>query len=363
MKISKRKDRNLYFASVLLPNGKRKKIYGKTKKEVREKADSLSFDIRSGHFVEDNKILYSDWLEQWVNGYLINVSERTKLTYRGHINNHILPAFGDTALQKLTHNMIQQFINKLNQKFKPKTVKNIYLVIHRSLKDACLNGYIAFNPADNIILPKLEKKEMQILDQNEIEEFLKVAYQMYPYYADCFEFLILTGLRIGEFIGITRDSYDPNSRTLKITKQFSGHLKKFTPPKHDVFRSIILGDRAHNIIMKRLLDTEELTIRGLNPFNLVFLNEEFRVISNITIYKKLKRIAKEIGKPDLRLHDLRHTYTTLALASGVDIKTISQNLGHSSTQFTMNKYSHSTQSMQKEGAGKIDEFLEKLTQS
>lgn len=360
MKITKVKNRDLYCASVRKPDGNYKKVYGKTKKEVREKADSLTFNISIGNFVEDNKITFGDWLDEWSKGYLIDVSESTKVAYKGLINNHIKPALGKSKIQSLTHNKIQQYINSLIKKLSPKTIRNVHLVIHRSLRDAKLNGYISDNPADNIILPKLKRKEMEVLDQEEVIEFLNLAYEQIPEYADCFEFLILTGLRVSEFVGLTLDSYNPETRELKINKQYSSKFKKFISPKHDVFRTIIISERAHQIIVNRINKAKKISSLDpeINPDNFIFLNPDYRRYSDATMYRKLKTIAVQIQKPNLRVHDLRHTHATLSLASGADIKTISQNLGHSSPSFTMNKYAHSTKAMQVFAAEKLDSLFE-----
>lgn len=365
MKITKVKDRNLYVTSIRKPDGKYKKVYGKTKKEVKEKAESLAFDIKSGKFVEDNKMTFSDWNKEWLENYLINVSDHTKVTYEGHVRNHINPYFKNAKIQSVTHHQIQSFINKLSNQLAPKTVRNIYLVIHRSLRDAKNNGYIAINPADDIILPKLKKKEMGVLDTEEIVAFLNSAYNSNSFYADAFEFLILTGLRLGEFIGLTFDSYNPITKELKIDKQYSRKLKKFIPPKHDVIRTIILPDRAHDIIMKHLRESQSFTksVPGVNPNHNIFLNQNYGTINDGVIRKAFKKVANEIGMPDLRLHDLRHTNATLSLASGIDIKTISQNLGHSSEAFTLNKYAHSTKSMQKKASERLDEVFQKFPQN
>lgn len=359
MKITKRKDRNLYSTSIRKPDGTYKKIYGKTKKEVREKADSLNFKFQSGDFVEDNNITLCSWLDEWMDSYLIDIKETTQISYKGVIRNHIKPYFKRKRLQKLTHNDIQRFIQSLSKKLSPKTVHNVYLVLHRSLKDAMINGYISSNPSDNVILPKKNKPIMNVLDVEQIKQLLKIAYEQEPEYADCFEFLILTGLRIGELVGLTIDSYNPETRELKIYQQYNPTLKIFTSPKNDKVRLLILGDREHEILMERIKTAKRIMgkFKQANKNNLIFLNPSFDMLKETTMRKVLKRISSQIGVPNLRLHDLRHTNATLALASGVDIKTVQEILGHQDATFTMNKYAHSTNLMKKYASEKINDFL------
>ena len=88
------------------------------------------------------------------------------------------------------------------------------------------------------------------------------------------------------------------------------------------------------------------------------MSKNYNLIAIRTLRKSFDRICQKINKPNLRIHDLRHTYTTICLANGVDIKTLSANLGHTSPMFTLNKYSHSTINMQIESASAIDKVFE-----
>ena len=365
MKISKVKDRNLYYCNVRKPDGKYKKVYGKTKKEVREKAEQLKYEIQSGHFVDTNNILFKDWANEWLENYLIDVSNATKISYRSAMINRIIPRFGNKKLQKINHHEIQLFINSLGEEdITPKFIKNIHLVLHRCLRDAQINGFISKNPSDKILLPKIPKKEMAVMDTKEITEFLELAYQDDPEYADCYEFLILTGLRISEFIGLTKDSFNPETRILKIDKQFDRNLKTFALPKQDKTREIILCDRAIEIIENRLDGLKKWEkFPNFNPLNLIFLNPSLKVISDGTFRKRFKKLVTKMGRPELRVHDLRHTYTTLCLFAGLDVKYISESLGHESVGFTLNKYGHSTMEMNIYAAQRLNTLFENFTQN
>lgn len=355
MKISKVKGRNLYMANVPKPSGGYKKIYGKTKKEVREKAESLITEMRMGRFVENNDMTCAEWFREWLTQYLGDITESSRNTYTSVCEKWLVPSFGSERLQSLTHHSVQAFVTRISGELAPKSVRNVHLVLHRSLRDAVKNGYIGTNPADDIILPKLKQREMMVLDANEINLFLEDARKNEPEYADCLEFLILTGLRIAEFTGLTVDSYDRDTGVLTIDKQWSASLKKYTEPKHGKTRRIVLAKRAREIIEKR--------IKKRGPTETIFLNPGMRVISETTLRKVTRRIAGRIGKPGLRVHDLRHTNATISLMSGVDVKTIASNLGHATPEFTLHKYAHSTDSMQKLAADRLDAFFNNLTQN
>ena len=131
-----------------------------------------------------------------------------------------------------------------------------------------------------------------------------------------------------------------------------------------LFRSIVLPDRAVEALRRqRALQNEMKLALGeawSNPDGLVFTNELGEHLKHDVVYRNLKRIFAAMGVPDLRFHDLRHSYAVLSLQSGCDIKTVQENLGHYAAAFTLDTYGHVTEQMRREGAEKINRFLDKL---
>jgi len=80
-----------------------------------------------------------------------------------------------------------------------------------------------------------------------------------------------------------------------------------------------------------------------------------------TVYRHFKRIAKELGLPEARFHDLRHSYAVAALQSGDDVKTVQENMGHHTAAFTLDVYGHVTEQMKKESAARMDMFIKSVT--
>ena len=97
-----------------------------------------------------------------------------------------------------------------------------------------------------------------------------------------------------------------------------------------------------------------------NPDNLVFTNELGRHYAIFTFYKNFKRIAASIGRPDARPHDLRHTAATVAIASGADIKSVQDLLGHATASFTLDRYAHTSERMMKDTAQRMQEYYSTL---
>ena len=97
-----------------------------------------------------------------------------------------------------------------------------------------------------------------------------------------------------------------------------------------------------------------------NNEQFVFTNERGEHLVTYSVWRQFKQIVTKMNLPEIRFHDLRHTYATLALQNGVDVKTVSYNLGHATVAFTMDKYMHVTMNMQKESVKKMESFIASL---
>lgn len=363
MKIYKRKD-GRYSCQVKRPDGKYKTIYGKTQREVRDKYNELITQFKTEPFVKPNKMGLKDWFEKWLEEYTIDLKYDTKLSYLTIFNHSILPYFGNKQIQKITTEDCQKFINEISKNLKPISVKIYTDKLKRVLNDAVKNGLISRTPMDGIILPKINKSEVRVIDSSEIRTFLEKAKKTYPRQYDIYEFLLLTGLRVSELIGLTIDNYNPKKHTLTIEKQYGSteNGKDFKPTKTNTIRTLLLSDRAEEIVKTRINRTEDL--RKDNPdFNnrdFIFIQDKDKVYSRITLDKWLHNICDRNGLGYITVHDLRHTYATLTLALGGDIKTVQNNLGHSKANTTLDFYATSSESMKKELNNKLEMFWDSM---
>lgn len=364
MKISKRKDRELYYASVKVAPNKYKRVYGKTKREVRKKYDEVTKEVVSGSYVESSAMTIEEWSSIWVDNYFVNLKPRTKRSYRTMVNKTIVPYFGKMKLQSITHANCQKFITYLYEEkgYKPNTIHNAKRVLHRMLRDAVSHGLISSNPSDNLVLPKRGNDKMNILTEEEIPLFIETSRLLFPDESDCFEFLLNTGLRVSELLGLTVEQYSASDSTLLIDRQIDpSNGYAFQKPKHDVIRRIYLTERAKEILERRIEKRRELgEWAKFTTTEFIFTNGVGDYIPYPTLWKHFKKIAKEMGKPELTIHDLRHTYATMALESGMDIKTLQELLGHSDAAFTLNRYGHSTDKMKRDGVSKLERLFDNL---
>ena len=343
----------------------RKSVYGKTQKEVRLALSKIVSEMDSGTYAEPSKMKVSQWLDEWLASYTMNIKPATRSAYEEHIRVHIKPSLGDIPLKQLSNRDIQQLYTNLlkERELSPKTVRNIHGVLHRTLEQAKLLGYIRVNPADAAVTPRVEKKQVETLDAEDIGKFLAAIrgtkYE-YPLFVAVF-----TGLRQGELLGLTWDCVDFEHGMLLINKQHNrvkGDTEfRFASLKNDKARVLTVADEVIDVL-KLQKQRQESWAAALgngweNPDNLVFTTEFGRYINNKILYQNFKRIAKNLGKPDLRFHDLRHTYAVNSLRAGDDIKTVQENLGHATASFTLSTYAHATPGMKRESAKRMTAFI------
>lgn len=343
----------------------RKSVYGKTQKEVRLALSKIVSEMDSGTYAEPSKMKVSQWLDEWLASYTMNIKPATRNAYEEHIRVHIKPSLGDIPLKQLSTRDIQQLYTGLleERELSPKTVRNIHGVLHRTLEQAKLLGYIRVNPADAAVTPRVEKKQVEALDAEDVGKFLaaiKGSKYEYPLFVAVF-----TGLRQGELLGLTWDCVDFEHGLLLINKQHNrvkGDTEfRFASLKNDKARVLTVADEVMEVLRLQKQHQESwaaaLGDGWENPDNLVFTTELGRYINNKILYQNFKRIMKKLGKPNLRFHDLRHTYAVNSLRAGDDIKTVQENLGHATASFTLSTYAHATPGMKKESAKRMTEFI------
>ena len=95
--------------------------------------------------------------------------------------------------------------------------------------------------------------------------------------------------------------------------------------------------------------------------NLVFTNELGKNLTHVTVYKHFKAVVRALGMGDMRFHDLRHTFAVISLASGDDIKTLQDNMGHATSAFTLDTYGHSNFEMKQKSAQRMQQFINQVS--
>lgn len=247
---------------------------------------------------------------------------------------------------------------KGNEPLAIRTVEPMKIMMSNCLQQAVADHIIPVNPAEHIKLPMEVNKEMKTLQARDSERFLEETKRN-----NCYEFYFLelsTGLRMGEILALTWDDFDPYNRTIQVNKQVQRLKGKNTvlPPKSETSaRTIKISNRC----VELLLNLKKITPK---ESNLIFPSPATgSYLSGSHITKKLHTMQDAIGLEHIRFHDLRHTFATLSIEKGMDVKTISHMLGHTSAAFTMNTYMHATEQMQAKVADTMGNLLIEHTKS
>lgn len=347
-------------------------ISGKTQKEVAQKLKAVTASIDAGTYTAPSKMTVGGWLDIWAADYLSGVKPFTVVSYKGHIENHIKPALGAIKLEALNAHTIQGFYNDLSKPhgdtpgLSPKTVKNVHGVLHKALQQAVAVGYIHFNPADACILPRIVKKEIAPLDEEQSKAFLR-AIRGHRFEA-LYTITLFTGMREGEALGLCWRCVDFDKGTILIEKQLQREKKPggqyiFAPLKNDRSRRITPAPWVMQFLKDhRAVQNEQRLKAGelWEDTDFVFTNEVGHHLAIHTIYKDFKKIVASIGCPNIRFHDLRHAYAVAAIKSGDDIKTVQGNLGHATAAFTLDVYGHVTEQMKQESAQRMENYIKDI---
>lgn len=348
----------------------RKSVYGKSKQEVELKLAAITTDQQRGEFVAPEKILFKEWLETWKNEYLGSVKGSTKTNYEYHIKENIVPALGGIKLQRLTAPMIQKLYNKKEKDgLSPKTIKNLHGVIHKSLDQAVKVGYLRNNPSDACILPRIVKKEMIILQGDQYKAFLQEIKG--KVHEEIFFVDLFTGLREGEILGLSWDCVDFDKQIIKVERQLkrkgNGNTRnhyEFDTLKNNKTRIVKPAPVVFDVLKKVKVKQAENKLKYgknfNNQHNLVFTDELGHHIGAECLLKCFKIRVKHIGLPEMRFHDLRHTWVVIQLQNGVNVKTVSEMAGHATVAFTLDVYGHVTDAMRDDSADKMQKFYEAL---
>ena len=342
-----------------------KNVLGRSQAEVKEKLKQAIGEAQALDINKAGKYTVGDWMEVWFQDYAkIKVRPSSHQTYQGYIHNHIRPNIGDIPLEKLTSLDLQKFYKKLlttgrvdrvEAKGQPKglsakTVRNIHQILSSGLKLAQEQRLILTNPAEGCALPRVEHQEMKTLTTVQLASFFREARESGVF--ELYYLELATGLRRGELLGLKWEDIDLERGDLRVRRQVSrinGEVVEASLKTKNAYRTLPLAEDTVSVLK------EQRRKVGNSPW--VFPSPNGGPISPDSVLHMLHRVLKRAGLPKVRFHDLRHTFATLALQNGVDVKTVSGMLGHFSAGFTLDTYAHITSAAQRQAAQTMGSVL------
>ena len=346
-------------------NGKQHSLYGRTKAIVKDKLAEKRAEIAQGISITETDLTVQQWGLEWMKTFKAGkVKHSTMDNYESDFRLHVVPYIGSVKLKDLTTLMVQRMYIALEKKgLSPKSIRNVHGMLHGMLDKAMKMDLIRKNVCKNCELPPLRKNEMHPLTKEEMGAFMKLAKDDEYYLMMRFDFF--TGLRESELIGLTWDCVNFEKHTLRVYRQFvriaSGPDKgkmMYTPLKNGKERTITLTTTAMTVLLEAKRRQSEQRLRAgsswHNEYNMIFTRANGMFVRFKTLYVHFKDIVRDLGRPEVRFHDVRHTYATLSLQSRVDPKTLSEALGHATVAFTLDVYGHCNEDMKQQAADQLE---------
>ena len=343
-------------------------VYAKTQKALLDKLHQNIECYRDVELTEDSRMTLGEWLDRWLAECKAGtVRPGTLKSYRCYIEYYIKPQLGDKQISIISQQDIQRMYRRLktegrihehpemNHQLSDSMVRHIHSTLHAALKDAVQAHVIPRNPTEGTTAPKPNYKPKRILTRAELDDFLTVVEQD-EVWRDFFQTELMTGLRRGEICGLQWSDFDWNIGTLKVSRtlhsQRKGEYTTGETKTNQGMRTIILPHSVTEILRRRKTDAISQWIFP-DP-----VKPEDPVDPNAA-YRHMKTLLQRAGLPSIRFHDLRHTFATLVLENGKDVKTLSAMLGHVSAATTLDIYTHITDDMQRAAAENIDRGIGK----
>ena len=336
-------------------------VYADTQKELTAKLRQNIDAYQGVELTEDSQMTLGQWLDRWLDRMTGVVGPLTMKRYEGTIVRHIKPYLGEKIISQVTGKDIQKLYdilarhgNKITgEGLASGTIRGIHSMFHEAMGAAQQAGLIPRNPTEDIDTPKFNYKAKKVLTEAQLEKFIE-AIRADEIWCDFFYTELTTGLRRGEICGLKWEDFDETKGTLRIRRTIheekGGKLTPWDTKTAAGTRTINLAPSTAALLRERKKTalTEWIFPHPLKPE---------RPTRPSAAYERMKGLLKQAELPDIRFHDLRHTFATHALTSGVDVKTLSGILGHTRAAFTLDTYTHTTGDMQKRVAEIVEEFL------
>ena len=328
-------------------------VYADTQKELTAKLRKCITAYQGVDLTEQSRLTLSEWLDQWLLSMDGMVRPSTLNGYRSYIENHIRPRLGEKRISQIKAADIQRFYDALSQKLASGSVRRIHTTLHGILKSAVQARLIPRNPVDDVIAPKFSYQKKNVLTEEQINRFMEII-QEDTLWHDFFYTEIMTGLRRGELCGLMWTDFDAEKGTLTVRRTL-----------HNKVGGYYVGETKTGA-GRRIIKLPPSTVRLLSERKRTSISQwifpnpihpEDPIMPN-SGYTRMKKLLAEAGLPDMRFHDLRHTFASHALTSGVDAQTLSGILGHTNASFTLDTYTHVTPGVQKTASGIVGGFVE-----
>ena len=315
-------------------------VYGKTYAEAREKLAYCRINHKPEKPLISSDMTLTEWTEKWI-ATQRQIKQTTKMMYYSHLKNHISGSIGKYKLKKLTEDIVQEFIDDLTEKYAPKTVHSVFSMLRLALNDAKRRRFVE-DIYSNIRLPKIKHHNVKVLTKDE-QQRLETEIMKYESRIDIGILVCLyTGIRIGELCALKWENISLKNAVISIEQTAQRVIN--SGAKKDDAKTKIHFDVPKSPSSMRTIPIPQFLVDELKKYqrdNGFILRDSGEYTDTRTISNRFKVLLKKADIEDMNFHCIRHTFATRALELGFDAKTLSEVLGHSSVNLTLNLYAHS----------------------
>lgn len=338
-------------------------VYGKTFTEVRNKLKTKTiFSLQQNRNYTHN--IFAEIAEKWLFNVSLKVKQSTHANYSAMLKNHILPLIGGYRIQMLTTEIIDQFAKDMlhngrkdgNGGLSPKTVRDMLSLIKNVLDYAKIENIISTSL--KITYPKREQKPIRVLSKEEQFALEKILITQPDIFKIAVLLCLYTGLRIGEICAMQWEDISLEQGIVSVKRT----LQRVKNTNRDInSKTRILIDTPKSQSSMRDIPLPDFLIIFLSQFhpehNQFFLSGDgFDYIEPRTLQNHFKKYVMLAGIAPANYHSIRHTFATRCVEAGVDIKSLSEILGHADVNITLNRYVHSSLEQKRENINKLENF-------
>ena len=337
-------------------------VYGSTLAECKQKLTKAK--VLYFHNDVDCKIYGTGTVKEFMNYWLhdivkYHVKQSTFSNYMHYSDKWIVAYLGNEKLYKLKTEKIQQFINYLTMEgLSAGSVRNVYRTLGAMMKIAKKFHYLNSDPCEGVTLPEVKKKGTMILSTQE-QKKLEATAEEYKVIPGLMTIMALyTGLRIGELCALTWSDIDLKNGKLSVNRTRQ-RIKRIAPQAKQS-KTHLITDSAKSSNSIRMIPLPIFLLKQLRKHQLQQGTSDYVFTQNAkpleprTVQHQFKRLLKKAKIKLVNFHALRHTFATRLLEENVDIKTISELLGHSSVKITLDLYAHSRDEHKRKAIKKLD---------
>ncbi len=354
------------WVGALQLDGKRRTVYGRTRAEVAEKLRALQQQAQqAGHMADAGRLTLAEFLWQWLGQAEERLRPTTMADYRIMAGKHIVPRIGGVRLAKLDPLRLARFYATLAQDgMSARRRQMVHGFLHKVLADAYRWHLLPNNPAASVDVPKRQRRELRLWTREQVAVFLKaVQAGEGGQYACLLGFLLASGCRIGEALGLRWGDVDLGAATVRIERQVT-QLRcqpiESAPKTESGIRTIAIPGWAVDLLRQQKAQVARWRLQSGHAHDWperVFPTSVGTVPLQGNVRRRLQALCGRLGLPHIRVHDLRHISLSLLAGAGVPVKDLQRRAGHATAAMTLNVYLHSLAESDRQAAQALERLV------